>query len=221
MFSVQIAVILNTDDPGFPCNAILMVPMFLSYLLTMASFLSIAAIAFDRFLALSLHLRYQALVPPTRVFIFLVILWTISGGAASMFMLLPSHNNFVIISVVAIGILPSAIAYFRINRIARHHRKQIQRQQQIRINFERARKSAFNTVYVYFVFLACYLPLLCSMVAKAALGNRRSLLVFRYFAMTIVFFNSSINPFIYGWRYREVREIVRTTFKDALKILSH
>ena len=37
-------------------------------------------------------------------------------------------------------------------------------------------------------------------------------------SMTLVFLNSSLNPIVYCWRYREVREIVKSTLKRIIHI---
>ena len=53
--------------------------MFLSYILTGASFFTIAAIALDRFVAVILPLIYQALVTEKHVDIAVAIIWPTSG----------------------------------------------------------------------------------------------------------------------------------------------
>ena len=41
-----------------------------------------------------------------------------------------------------------------------------------------------------------------------------SVLVARLFTVTLVLLNSSLNPFLYCWKIREVRQAVRDTLRD-------
>ena len=77
MFGVIIAVMLkiaSTGDYNFAsfCPNIVTVCYFFVTFLSCASFLNITAIAVDRLLAISLHLRYQELATSKRVLIVLV-----------------------------------------------------------------------------------------------------------------------------------------------------
>ena len=60
------------------CPTVLTVYYYLLFLLGAASFLTVTAIAIDRLLAVSLHLRYQELVTSKRVITILVFLWLTS-----------------------------------------------------------------------------------------------------------------------------------------------
>ena len=66
------------NNTAFFCPTVLGVKSYFVYLLGTASFLNVIVIAFDRLLAVSLHLRYQELITPKRVNIALVSLWLIS-----------------------------------------------------------------------------------------------------------------------------------------------
>ena len=72
------------------------------HLLVVASFPNVIVIAFDRLLAVSLHLRYQELVTPTRVTIVLVSLWLTSCVSAFLYIFLPKDIEMTaaVISVI-------------------------------------------------------------------------------------------------------------------------
>ena len=76
--AVMLKMASSEDDFAFFCPTILIVVLYFQYLLAVASFLTVTIIAFDRLLAVSLHLRYQELVTPRRVTIVLVSLWLTS-----------------------------------------------------------------------------------------------------------------------------------------------
>ena len=223
MFSgIILALLKKTDSDGFTCPALLTTFLYLSYFLGGSSFLSITAISLDRLLALSLHLRYRALVTTRRVVFSTLVLWIISALSAWLFISLPRHNDIVAVLVEFAGLLATTFAYFNINRIARHHRNRIQSQHQFQnghgAELVQVKKSAFNTVYVYFVFLGCYIPFLCTIIAKQAHGFDVSVLVLHFSSISIILFNSMINPLIYCWRYREIRENAKNTLKTIFLI---
>ena len=144
------------------CPTILTVCSFSLFLLACASFLNVTAIAVDRLLAITLHLRYQELVTSRRVVIALVSIWITSGVAASLFVSLNTHNVTVGVIVQVVGMLLTTVAYIRIYRVVRYHQNQIhsqlQQQNVSAMQLIRDKKSAFNTVYIYVIFVACYLP---------------------------------------------------------------
>ena len=83
---------------------------FSSFLLCCASFPNVTAIAVDRLLAITLHLRYRQLVTSKRVIIALVSVWLTSGSAASLFVSLDIHNALVVVIVEFVGILLTTVA---------------------------------------------------------------------------------------------------------------
>ena len=228
MFGVIIAMMLKMAGNGsytfdLFCPTILGVFHFLSLLLSGASFLGVIAIAVDRNLAISLHLRYQELVTPKRVVAALVCLWLTSAVGATVFISLPAGNRMVTASTEVVGLLSASAAYIRIYQVVKYHQNQIQTQLQLQnvqaMGLLREKKSAFNALFVYLVFLVCYLPLLCTvmLLLTDSLGNI-SLLVADHAAVFLVFLNSSLNPLVYCWRYREIREIVKSTVKKIFRI---
>ncbi|CAH3132441.1 unnamed protein product, partial [Porites lobata] len=65
------------------------------------------------------------------------------------------------------------------------------------------RKSMVGTFYVYLVFLACYLPyMLVNIVRTVKTTSLTDTL--RYYALTLVFLNSSLNPLVYCWKMRQI-----------------
>ena len=70
-------------------------------------------------------------------------------------------------------------------------------------------KSAVGIFYVYIVFLICYLPLFICLVAIETVDNPSiALKRFFLFSSTLVFLNSSLNPVIYCWKMRHIRQAV-------------
>lgn len=215
MYGVIITLKLEMVDTQFLCPTALTIHIFFTFLLAGASFLTLAAIALDRLLAVSLHLRYQELVTPKRVGIVLALLWLSAAFGASVFISLSNHNVLVAVVTEVIGFAVTTVAYIHIFKVVRYHQNQIQSQCQVQngqaLEAVRVKKSALNTLYVYIVFLACYLPMLFSSILLFVDNSNISFLVAYNFSGFLVFFNSSLNPFVYCWRYREIRQIVKNT----------
>ena len=61
-----------------------------------------------------------------------------------------------------IGYVLTTVAYVRISKVVKYHQNQIYSQNQLQ-NAQtrevlRQEKSPYNTIFVYLIFLACYLP---------------------------------------------------------------
>ena len=131
MLGVIIAVMLAMEvDENFVflCPVILTVGHFFTFLLVSASLLTITAIAVDRLLAISCHLRYQELITSKRVVTTLVFLWITSEVAASVYISVPQHSSAVAVVVECVGLPLTAVAYIRIYKVVKYHRNQIQNQ---------------------------------------------------------------------------------------------
>ena len=185
MTAIISASILKTASSGnntaFFCPTVLSVKTYFIHLLATASFLNVIVIAFDRLLAVSLHLRYQELITPKRVNIALVSLWLISCITAFIFVFLPTSNGIVAAVILMIGYVLATVAYVRIYKVVKYHQNQIYSQNQLQ-NAQtrealRQRKSAYNAIFVYLVFLACYLPLLPSTILYMTNTSEISVLI--------------------------------------------
>ncbi|XP_078360666.1 histamine H2 receptor-like [Oculina patagonica] len=228
MFGVILAKMLNMAASGnfnfeFYCPYILSAAYFFLFLLACASFLNVTAIAVDRLLAISLHLRYQEIVTPKRVIITLVFLWFTSGIAASIFTSLPNRNSRVSNIIEFVGLFVTAAVYFRIYKVARYHQNQIQNQWQLQngqtMAVLREKKSAINVLFFYAVFLVSYLPhLCCSILLLYKDIPSTSFQAAHEASLFLVLLNSSLNPLVYCWRYREIREIMKSTAKSVICI---
>lgn len=207
----------------FLCPITMTLFWFLLVLFASSSLLSVAAVALDRLLAISLHLRYSELVTPKRLGITVALLWATSGISATIFILLHKYNDMVAVSLEINGLVLTSVAYFQIFRVARRHRNQIQSHLQAHgnnqaVNMARVKKSIFNTFYVYIIFVFCWLPSMSSFVVKEAWSSHGvQVSLANYFAGYIVFLHSSINPLIFCWRYREIRQRVIATLRKVFR----
>ena len=216
--AVMLKMASSEDDVAFFCPTVLIVRLYFLHLLAAASFLNIIVIAFDRLLAVSLHLRYQELITPKRVNIALVSLWLISCITAFIFVFLPTSNEIVAAVILMIGYVLTTVAYVRIYKVVKYHQNQIYSQNQLQNaqtrEAHRQRKSAYNSLLVSVVFLACYFPFLPCTILYSINPSEFSFLVAHFASIFLIYLNSSLNPFIYCWRYPEIRQSVKSTVKQ-------
>ena len=183
------------------------------------SFLSVFVLTVDRFLAIHLHLRYQELVTHKRV---VAVVVSTSAFRASITFLRQFYLTMGSLRaiIVVVCIITTGLLYCKIYAAVRHHTNQIHvlQVQQVAQNGEmsnaaRQRKMVVATFYVYVVYLVCYLPVACIVFAKT---NGETVLLSRleYFTLTLAYLNSSLNPLIYCWKMRHIRQTVMVILRN-------
>ena len=180
------------------------------------SLATITAISVDRLLALHYHMTYPNLMTTKRAMYASASLWFLSVLLACLRVAWESEVLFIFEGVyITICFVLSSASYIKIYFIVRHHQIQIHAHQQavdsfnISVNIPDSnnmiisKKRALKT-FIYFICMTfCYLPFLSYSLLRATL-------VIGYeenwsFAETVVFLNSSVNPFLYCWCNREIR----------------
>ena len=223
MSAVMLKMASSGDDFAFFCPTVfLIVHLYFLYLLAASSFLNVIIIAFDRILAVSLHLRYEELVTPRRVTIVLVSLWLTSCVSPFLFIFLPKGTEMIAGVISVIGYVLTTVAYIRLYKVVRYHQNQIYSQNQLQNaqtrEAHRQRKSAYNSLFVSVVFLACYFPFLPCTILYVTNSSEISFLVAHFASMLLIYLNSSLNPFVYCWRFPEIRQSVKSTVKQIFQM---
>ena len=185
------------------------------------SLFTMATISVDRFLALHCHMRYPVLVTTKRATYISATIWFVCVNVFISIYFWRRTVYFPTITV-AICLLTSSFCYLRIYRIVRRHQLQIQAQQQAvehlnaqhNLNLLRSKKSAINTLIFYISMILCYTPLFIHFLVRVLSDNDWKTLW--GFASTLVYLNSSINPFLYCWRLIELRVAVVKTLRKML-----
>ena len=204
----------------------------MAFALCGVSLLTMTTISVDRFLALHYHLRYPGLMTTHRAVYTSAMPWFASFLLGFLtFTNMKAYRSSIVI-VIAICVLVSTVCYIRIYGIVRRHQLQIHVQQQavettttgnnqIENNqtgsnqkVQQWAKSAKNTFIYYVVMILCYTPVFISM---SVLAISRNLWTYAWtLAETAAFMNSSINPFLYCWRLRDLRKAVLITVRQML-----
>ena len=123
--------------------------------------------------------------------------------------------------VISFCLVISFASYTKIFCTLRNHQAQVGDQQQLSqtnaLNMARFRKAVYSALWVQLVLVVCYVPVYTVGIVIAHTKNYSLLLVVtRKVAVTLLYFNSTLNPFLYCWKISEVRQAVKRTLKEAL-----
>ncbi|XP_078344037.1 melanocyte-stimulating hormone receptor-like [Oculina patagonica] len=184
------------------------------------SLMTMTAISVDRFLALHYHMRYPDLMTTLRPMCISATLWLLSFLLSFIIFWRLNSFQLAIAVTIVICLLISTVCYIKIYQIVRQHQLQIQAQQQAmeiyntenNQNMDQSKKGAINTFIYYIVMILCYTPMIISVSIRAT--SRKRWTDTWVLAETIAFMNSSINPFLYCWRLRELRTAVVKTARQ-------
>ena len=204
------------------CQITLMLMNVFNAIFSGVSLLTSSAISVDRLLALLLRLRYRQIVTAGRVRAIVVLFWLVGTSLMSILfftsMLLPvSHVIGVFWTILPLVI--STFSYTRIFLIIRRQQKQLQDSHGIQtgstgLNMARYKKTVFSALWVHFTLLTCYLPLGVVLALITVQGLTSFLSVAQGWALTLVYLNSSLNPVLYCWKIKGVRQAVKETVRQ-------
>ena len=179
---------------------------------------TITAISADRVLALHYHMRYAIIVTNTRVKYTVGAIWLVMFLSLGFYLWDKYVFHLMAGVFSAVCIIICTASYAKIYRIVRVHQQQINIQHNAvenknagnKMHLSRVKKSAMSTFIFYICMLLCYFP---GFVLLTLFGTLHVPWKPEWtFSSTLTFMNSAINPFLYCWRLRELREaIVKTT----------
>ena len=168
----------------------------------------------DRLLALLLGLRYRHVVTLKRVCVVITCFWLIAASVGWLWLWrkdVDSKANFV---GSILCLITSIFCYTRIQMKLRHQQIHLQNNvlhgkqngEGIPLNIARYKKTVSSIMWVQLALVACYVP--WSIVAvQDANGIEHEMAWIA--TITLVFFNSSVNPILYCWKIREVKQAVK------------
>ncbi|XP_029213937.2 adenosine receptor A3-like [Acropora millepora] len=184
------------------------------------------AISVDRLLALLLGLRYRHTVTLRRVRCIVVCLWLVVIVISFIYSLssrvIANSVGFVLIITC---LFLSVFSYAKIFLKLRQHQAQV-RQQHVAheqangggfpLDIDQYKKIVSTIAWVQLALLFCYIPVIIFLILLTMVEGYKVGSIFHASALTVVYFNSSLNPIFYCWKIREVREAVKTTLKQIL-----
>ena len=183
------------------------------------SLVTMAVISVDRLLALLLGLRYKEIVTLKRIYITIASFWVLYLVATLCIIFDQRITNLCILILIPLWLLISLASYTKIFRTLRHHQAQFQQQpsQPNALNMARYRKAVHSALWVQSVLVVCYTPyfIVRTVVTYSTTYSLHSVVALKM-AIILVYFNSTLNPFLYCWKISEVRRAMKQTIRQAL-----
>ena len=218
----------NTSDDAYDTVFVIFSETLEAALASASSF-SVVALTVDRFLAIHLHLRYQELVTHKRVIAVVISTWVISAFVSLLFPAarldwIPKKVPGIMFAAIdAVCFITTGLLHYKIYASVRHHTGHIQSlqvqdeaQNREMKNALGMRKTALATFYIYFLFLACYVPFFCVNLAELFCDETALIQHLRCYVFTLLLSNSSLNPLIYSWKMRHIRHAVINILRSVL-----
>ena len=206
---------------------------FFFSLLPVVSLLTSAAISVDRLLALLLGLRYRHTVTLRRVWVVIVCIWLISAlqATGSIFFEYPKLDkiaNMLLCPLLMLSLLVSVFSYAKIFKTLRYRQVQVHRNTHQgprpngggnQLNIARYKKTVYSIAWVQLALFICYFPLIL-MVFLRLFGklpfSTEIYLIWELF-VTLLYLNSSLNPALYCWRIRDVKQEVKNIIRKVFR----
>ena len=214
--------------------AIVLADGFFFGLLPAVSILTSAAISVDRLLALLLGLRYRHTVTLRRVWVVLVCFWLISALQATGSVCsdecpkLDTIADTLCSPLLMLSLLVSVFSYVKIFKTLRHRQVQVHGNSQQgqrpngggnQLNIARYKKTVYSIAWVQLALLICYFPYnlisFLGLLRKLLLSTETSILWELF--VTLLYLNSSLNPALYCWRIRDVRQEVKNIIRKVFR----
>ena len=208
--------------------------VFFFAMLLVVSTLTSAAISVDRLLALLLGLRYRHVVTLCRVRVVIACVWFIAVLNASLACVASIQFRFKVLlaswyaflALIIVSIVISTLSYAKIFFTLRHQQAQVrdhvQPEQSSRVrsvlNIARYKKTVYSVAWIQFAMLACYGPYIVMVFLRhfGNVGYSTEVRVASVVFFCLFFLNSSLNPVLYCWRIKDVRQKVKNAIRKCL-----
>ena len=209
------------------CRFTMVLSSVVNYMLCSVSLLTMTAISVDRLLALSLGLRYRQVVTLKRTYLVVATFWVMAIVIAALYIVDPRITVWYGRIGMPLCITVSIASFTRIfYALSRHHiqvQDHVQQQQQqpqlshiIPLNIARYRKAVYSALWVQLTLVVCYLPHFIVIALPSNTGQLSSHFLSWGITGVLVYFSSSLNPFLYCWKISEVRQAVKQTIRQVL-----
>ena len=196
-----------------------------SRFISSVSLLTIVTISVERYIAFRLRLRYRAVVTFQRVVSILVSEWILAAIWSGLrFWNETAGTIFGVVSLISCCLVALA-CYFAIRRGIRGQIRQQQNHGRIAIasnfNLPHYRKTLRNMMWISALLIACYIPFLLALFAVLIFGLKNSTRFAVGFSAIAVYLNSSLNPVLYCWRIKDLRDGVLENCNRVCNCLFH
>ncbi|CAH3141719.1 unnamed protein product [Porites lobata] len=208
--------------------------IFFFFVLLTVSPLTSATISVDRLLALLLGLRYRHVVTLRRVRVVIACVWFIGVSNASLDCVAWVLSKYKValaslwtfVALIMVSIIISLFSYTKIFFTLRHQQAQVQghvqpeQSSRVRsvLNIARYKKTVYSVAWIQFAMLACYGPNIVMVFLRhfGNVGYSTEVWIASAVFLCLFFLNSSLNPVLYCWGIKDVRQEVKNIIRKCL-----
>ena len=223
--------ILLVDNIDMKILNIMFSNLFSSLSLTFCgvSVFASTALSVDRLLALFLRLRYRHVVTLKRVRAVLACGCLTTLLTVLVWNFRVKTDTIIITIFLTLCLIISLSCYTKIVLRLRQHHSKVQDNTQrgqantggIPLNLERYKRTVVSIALVQLALVICYFPFLIFRIVTHLKDVHPGLYLLWYsHTTTLVFLNSSLNPFLYCWRIKEIIQAVKGTIRRFCACLS-
>ena len=205
------------------CRSVVASVFMIGNTLTLVSLLTVTAISVDRLLSLLLGLRYKHIVTMERTYMAIAAFWIMSIAGAAMSLLNYLVYSWYVYTVITLCLVTAIFTYTKIFHTLRHHQNQVHNtlHQIPPLTLARDRKAVSSALWLQLAMGVCYLPhVIVGIVGQVLLNPSEPasswLFLAKVCTVTLVYLNSSLNPILYSWKIRSVRNTVKARVKQVL-----
>ena len=198
----------------------------LSITLCGVSVFASTALSVDRLLALFLGYRHVVTLKRIRA--------VLASGCLALLLTVLVWNfrtkpaGIIITIFLTLCLIISLFSYTKIVLRLRQHQSSVRdnvqqgqaNTEKMPLNLERYKKTVVSIALVQLALVICYFPTIISLTFFHLKGIQPSSHFLFHLASTILFLNSSLNPFLYCWRIKEIRQAVKATIRRFCACLS-
>lgn len=190
------------------------------YIVIGASIFALVAMSVDRLMAITLKTRYMNNPRITKCMGFFILSSWIILICLSMYFSFTFNakivDQFFVLTGAFIGVTLSSIvicytiAYIKLRKLASTSIHDPNTTSNTSINLEKYRKT-LNTFVIVCVFLfICYAPFSSASFVIVWANNYKYAFIFLEISELLMYFSSIVNPMLYLWRMRELRNAIKT-----------
>ena len=218
---LRVVYLMSTEQSKL-CYYVLILYNTMGLIFCGVSMLTLTAISVDRLLALMQGLRYKQMVTLRRAWILVISFWPLTIVVVITVFYNPSIRDFVLGTITFLFLIISSCCYakiyFALRKLqARSHQRQRRRcfpgqskNGGTPLNIARYRKTVTSALWVQITLVSCYLPYGVVTTIYAITGHFSPSMDLTWeITVVLVLLNSSLNPFIYCWKIKGIRQAVK------------
>lgn len=185
----------------------------------------LAFLSMERFLALRLGLRYQTVITVKRVLIIVVFFWLALLTLVTLRFFVLSNETYVALHLpfMFISLIILTTTYCKIHLFIKRHRLKLspaENQTPNSFDVVKYKKITLAVLYIVCFYWLFFAPFVCVLLAFLLTGFTQRVEGAYYITTTLILANAAVNPLLYCWKLRALRQAVLKYIKHVLHLHS-